>query len=79
MSAPIKYSERYIITDREMNDRAGLPSQILREAEASMIGRLARSVALAGGKFDGWPMIELVHEYDLRDNAIVLVATVVKK
>lgn len=70
MTEKAKYSESRMITTRELVDRPGLPSQIFREIEADVIGRLARSVALSGRRFEGWPEVKLVGEYDqlyLRD------------
>lgn len=64
MSDKIKYGENRVMSFRELTERPGLPSQILREAEATLIGNLARSVALSGRKFDGWPSVQLVAEQD---------------
>jgi hypothetical protein len=63
VSEPVKYSESRMISMRELEARPGKPSQILREVEADMIGRLARSVALSDRRFDGWPTVELRSDY----------------
>jgi hypothetical protein len=81
VSEPIKYGETRVVNWRELEERPGLPSQIMREVEADVIGRLARSVALSGRRFDGWPEVKLVHERDplyLRDS-VRIVAEVVAK
>jgi hypothetical protein len=61
----IKYAERRVITFRELTDRPGMPSQIMREIEAETISRLARAVALSGKRFDGWPTLTVHSEYDV--------------
>lgn len=58
-----RYTQSRVI-DRELVDRPGKPSQILREVEASLIGELARSVALSDKRFDGWPTVKLGEETD---------------
>lgn len=60
----VKYGHRLFISDHELTSRPGLPSQVLREREAHLIGELARSVALSGHRFDGWPTITLSPEQD---------------
>ena len=81
MSDKIKYSESRMVSTRELTERPGLPSQILREIEAETIGRLARSVALSGRRFDGWPDVRLVSEHDplMLFDRLRVVATVVAK
>lgn len=80
MSDEKRYSESRMVSLRELVGRAGRPSEILREIESEVIGRLARSVALSGRKFDGWPDVRLVTEdnmlargfLDLRVHATVV-------
>lgn len=59
-TTPMKYAETRMVHIREVADRPGLPSQIFREIEAELIGRLARSVALSGRAFQGWPSVKIV-------------------
>lgn len=61
MSDTVKYSQSRLIGEREMTERPGRPSQILREAEASLIGEVARAVALSDKQFVGWPRLELAN------------------
>ena len=64
MTEQKKYAAHRSISEYEINDRPGKPSQVLREIEATLIGELARSVALADHQFDGWPSLELVGPAD---------------
>lgn len=45
----------HTINFREMSDRPGLPSDILREHEARIVGELARMAHLARREFVKWP------------------------
>lgn len=60
----VKYAQSRYVTIRELEERPGLPSQIMREIEASLIGELARSVALSGHQFDGWPKVTVEGDRD---------------